>query len=40
MLRNFHVENFKCLRDVAVELEPFTVLIGPNDSGKTSLRCG
>ncbi len=37
MLRTFHVENFKCLRDVTVELEPFTVLIGPNDSGKTSI---
>ena len=37
MLRTFHVENFKCLRDVTVELESFTVLIGPNDSGKTSI---
>ncbi|HEY0138409.1 MAG TPA: AAA family ATPase [Nannocystis sp.] len=37
MLRTFHVENFKCLRDTTVELEPFTVLIGPNDSGKTSI---
>ncbi len=37
MLRTFHVENFKCLRDVKVDLAPFTVLIGPNDSGKTSI---
>lgn len=37
MLRSFQIQNFKCLRDVTVELEPFTVLIGPNDSGKTSL---
>lgn len=37
MLQSFQVLNFKCLRDVKVELGPFTVLIGPGDSGKTSL---
>src|SRR5262249_34699554 len=31
------VQNFKCLFDVDVEFKPFTVLIGLNDSGKTSL---
>lgn len=30
------VQNFKALRDVTVDLEPFTVLIGPNDTGKSS----
>ena len=36
MLNRVRVQNFKCLRDVDVELGPFTVLIGPNDSGKSS----
>lgn len=37
MISSFHIRNYKCLHDVSVELGPFTVLIGPNDSGKTSL---
>ncbi len=37
MITRFHVKNFKCLRDVTVSLSPFTVLIGKNDTGKTSL---
>lgn len=35
-LRKVRVENFGCLRDVTVELEPLTVLVGPNDSGKST----
>src|ERR1700690_2293015 len=37
MISKLHVQNFKCLRDVSVELSPFTVLIGKNDTGKSSL---
>lgn len=37
MITELHVENLKCLRDVTITLEPLTVLIGPNDSGKSSL---
>ena len=36
MLAKVRIQNFKCLRDVTVDLGPFTVLIGPNDSGKSS----
>src|SRR6516225_3775482 len=36
MIERIHVENYKCLRDVTVELGDFTILIGPNDSGKSS----
>jgi predicted ATPase len=36
MITKLHIQNFKCLRDVSVDLEPFTVLIGKNDTGKTS----
>lgn len=36
MLRRVSVANYKCLRNLTVELEPFTILIGPNDSGKSS----
>jgi predicted ATPase len=36
MLERIQIENYKCLRDVTVDLAPFTILIGPNDSGKSS----
>lgn len=36
MINTVHIQNFKCLLDTQVDLGPFTVLIGPNDSGKTS----
>ena len=37
MITHFHVENFKALKDVTIDLTPIHVLIGPNDSGKTSI---
>lgn len=37
MIRQFHIQNFKALRDVTLQLTPMHVLIGPNDSGKTSI---
>ncbi len=37
MIDQIRIQNFKCLRDVRVDLAPLTVLIGPNNSGKTSL---
>ena len=37
MIKSFQVQNYKALRDVALQLTPIHVLIGPNDSGKTSL---
>jgi AAA15 family ATPase/GTPase len=37
MITRFHVENYKALRDVTLDLTPIHVLIGPNDSGKTSI---
>ena len=36
MIDKIRIQNFKCLRDVEVELGPLNVLIGPNDSGKSS----
>ncbi len=37
MIKQFRVQNYKALRDVTLSLTPIHVLIGPNDSGKTSL---
>lgn len=37
MIHKVHIQNFKCLRDVSVELEQFTVFVGTNGSGKTSV---
>lgn len=36
MLEWIKIENFRCLKHVEVPLRPLTVLIGPNDSGKTA----
>jgi predicted ATPase len=36
MLTRAEIKGFKCLHDVNVELGAFNVLIGPNDSGKSS----
>jgi predicted ATPase len=36
MLERLHIENYKCLRDITVDLGDFTILVGPNDSGKSS----
>src|SRR5690242_4390981 len=36
-IERFQVHNYKALRDVALELTPVHALIGPNDSGKTSI---
>lgn len=37
MIETFRVQNFKALRDVTLNLTPIHLLIGPNDSGKTSI---
>lgn len=37
MITRFRVRNYKALRDVTLDLTPVHVLIGPNDSGKTSI---
>ncbi|HTU18022.1 MAG TPA: AAA family ATPase [Gemmataceae bacterium] len=37
MISKVAIRNFKCLRDVEIDLERFTVFVGPNASGKTSI---
>lgn len=37
MITKFRVQNFKALQDISLELTPIHVLIGPNDTGKTSI---
>jgi len=37
MIQKVRIQNFKCLRDVSAELERFTVFVGANGSGKTSV---
>jgi predicted ATPase len=37
MITRFRVRNFKALHDVTLDLTPVHVLIGPNNSGKTSV---
>ena len=37
MLQRVHIENFKSLKNVSLELQRINLLIGPNNSGKTNL---
>lgn len=37
MISKTSIRNFKCLRDVRIDLERFTVFVGPNASGKSSI---
>ena len=37
MLQRLEVKNFLALRDVSIDLEPFTVIVGPNASGKSTI---
>ena len=37
MIKQIRIQNYKALRDVTLDLTPIHVLIGPNDSGKTSI---
>jgi predicted ATPase len=37
MLTKVSIHNFKCLRDVEIELDRFTMFVGPNASGKSSI---
>lgn len=37
MLRKVEFENFMCLKNVSVELDPFTVLVGRNAAGKSAI---
>jgi hypothetical protein len=36
MITQVHIEGYKCFESFDIDLGPFTVLIGPNDSGKTA----
>lgn len=36
MFKSIHVKNFQSLKDVEVELAPFTVIVGATDSGKSA----
>lgn len=40
MIRTIRFQEYRALRDVTVALEPLTVFVGPNGSGKTSLLSG
>jgi len=31
------IRNFKCIKDLEIELAPFTIFVGPNGSGKSSI---
>ena len=37
MITRVSIKNFKAIREGAVDLTPIHLLIGPNDSGKTSV---
>jgi len=37
MLTSCHIQNFRCLRDVKIDLAPVTAFVGPNASGKSAI---
>jgi len=37
MITRFQATNYACLKDVSLTLTPLHALVGPNDSGKTTL---
>jgi predicted ATPase len=37
VIHKLEIENFMSLRDVSIELNPLTVFIGPNASGKSAI---
>lgn len=37
MLTSVHIENFRCIRELELTLEPLTVLVGANASGKSAV---
>lgn len=37
MIESIHLQNFACHADTTVRLSPFTVLVGPNGTGKTAV---
>lgn len=36
-LTKLRIQNYRCLRDVTIDFEPLTALVGPNASGKSSI---
>ena len=37
MLRNFQVSNYKSIKSLSLDMQPFMVLVGPNGAGKTNV---
>ncbi len=37
MITKIQIENFRCIRKLEMDLEPLTVLVGPNASGKSTV---
>jgi energy-coupling factor transporter ATP-binding protein EcfA2 len=37
MIRYLSIANFRCIRQAEINLGPFTVLVGPNASGKSTI---
>jgi len=37
MIKKIRIESFRCIQDVEMDLEPLTVLVGPNASGKSTV---
>lgn len=37
MIRKLLVGNFKCIKELEIDLAPLTIFVGPNGSGKTSI---
>ena len=37
VIKKVVIKNFKCIKELELELAPLTILVGPNSSGKSSI---
>jgi len=36
-IKKLVIKNFKCIKDLSIDLAPLTIFVGPNGSGKSSI---
>ncbi len=37
IIKRIHIKNFRCIEETTIEVDPLTILIGKNGSGKSSI---
>ncbi len=37
MIKNLHIQNYRSIRDMSLELEQLNIVFGPNGTGKSNI---